>query len=85
VKTTVELPDELLREAKATAARNGQPLRVFVAEALQEKLKHGAQREKPWLRLAGAFSRDPAMRDETRRIQQIIDAEFEQIEPEESS
>jgi hypothetical protein len=82
VKTTIELPDELFREAKATAARRGTALRVFVQEALQEKLaREGARAEptgeKRWpvppLRL------DPA---ETRRIDALIEEAFEQIEPE---
>ena len=35
VKTTVEIPDELFREAKATAARNGSRLQDLVAEGLR--------------------------------------------------
>jgi hypothetical protein len=38
VKTTFDLPDPLLRKAKALAARQGRPLRDFVAEAIDEKL-----------------------------------------------
>jgi hypothetical protein len=38
MKTTIELPDELLREAKATAARRGTALKEYFKEALQEKL-----------------------------------------------
>ena len=35
MRTTVELPDELLRKAKARAALQGRPLKEFVAEALK--------------------------------------------------
>ena len=38
VKTTLDLPDPLLRKARALAARQGQSLREFVAEAIGEKL-----------------------------------------------
>jgi hypothetical protein len=40
VKTTFDLPDPLLREAKALAAQQGRPLRDLVAEAIGEKLEH---------------------------------------------
>ena len=42
MKTTFELPDPLLRQAKAVAARQGRPLREFVAEAIDEKLAQTA-------------------------------------------
>ncbi len=38
MKTTFDLPDPLLRRAKAVAADEGRPLRDFVADALTEKL-----------------------------------------------
>ena len=38
MKTTFDLPDPLLRRAKAVAADQGRPLRDLVAEALSEKL-----------------------------------------------
>ena len=38
MKTTVDIPDELFREAKSRAAREGIKLRELVAEALREKL-----------------------------------------------
>jgi hypothetical protein len=42
VKTTFDLPDPLLRKAKAVAAQQGRPLRDLVAEAIGEKLEHTA-------------------------------------------
>lgn len=39
MKTTFDLPDPLLRKAKAAAADQGRPLRDLVAEALAEKLE----------------------------------------------
>jgi len=38
MKTTFDLPDPLLRRAKAAAADQGRPLRDLVAEALKDKL-----------------------------------------------
>jgi hypothetical protein len=35
MKTTVEIPDDLFREAKATAARNGSKLKDLVADGLR--------------------------------------------------
>lgn len=40
MKTTFDLPDPLLRKAKALAAQQGRPLRDLVAEALGEKLEY---------------------------------------------
>lgn len=39
MKTSFDLPEPLLRRAKALAAEQGRPLRDLVAEALAEKLK----------------------------------------------
>lgn len=39
MKTTFDLSESLLRKAKATAARQGRPLRDLVAEAIDEKLR----------------------------------------------
>ncbi len=38
MKTTFDLPEPLLRRAKAAAANQGRPLRDLVAEAIAEKL-----------------------------------------------
>ena len=47
MKTTFDLPDPLLRKAKAAAADQGRPLRDLVAEALAEKLKTLANAKRP--------------------------------------
>ena len=83
MKTTIELPDALFREAKATAARRGTALKEFFREALAEKLA----------RETGAPVTDAGPRtwpvpppdvpiDELKRIDEIIEEEFEQLEPE---
>lgn len=83
VKTTIELPDDLFREAKATAARKGTALREFVREALVEKL---AREEAPISR-PGGRPRWPVPplsipREEAALIDRAIEEAFEQIEPE---
>jgi len=39
MKTTVDIPDELFRQAKATAARNGFTLKDLVADGLRLVLR----------------------------------------------
>ncbi len=80
MKTTVDLPSTLLREAKACAARQGRTLRAFVAEAMQEKLHAGAPAQKPWMKHFGTLSK---LRKENRRIEKVIEKEFETVEPRE--
>jgi hypothetical protein len=70
MKTTIEIPDELFREAKAEAARRGVSLSVLVAEALRDKVR-------PWM---GAFGGLKHLRKETARVNKIIEAEFGQID-----
>lgn len=81
MKTTLEIPDPIFRRAKAKAAERNIPLRQFVTEALSEKLDgKSVSAEKTWLQLAGKLRH---LRKETARINQIIEEEFEVIEPEE--
>jgi hypothetical protein len=82
VKTTIEIPDRLFRQAKARAAEKGQSLKQLFTEALDEKLSSPAARpgaEPAWMDGFGKLRR---LRRETRRIQKTIDAAFEVIEPE---
>ena len=83
MKTTLEIPDQLFRKAKATAAERGQSLKEFVAEALQDKLTAGRgpspAHEPEWMQ---GFGKLKHLHRETVRVQSIIDEEFEVIEPE---
>jgi hypothetical protein len=87
VKTTIELPDQLFREAKATAARRGTALKQFVQEALQEKLAResgtGILRDapKPWMLVAPS----PFSPEERRLFDEAIEEAFEQIDPDEDN
>ncbi len=81
-KTTVELPDPLLRQAKAVSAQDGISLKQFFTEAVTERLRRrqGVTNAEPaWMQAFGGL-RD--LKQETRRIQKIIDKEFGQIDEE---
>lgn len=80
MKTTLEIPDLIFRRAKAKAAEQGIPLRQFVSDAMAEKLRPGAAgRQAARMKLVGGLRH---LRKETARINQIIEEEFEKIEPE---
>ena len=80
MKTTLEIPDLIFRRAKSVAAERGIPLREFVTEAVKDKLaSEDKTANKPWVKLAGGLRH---LHKETQRINQIIEEEFEQIEPE---
>ncbi len=80
MKTTLEIPDVILSSARARAAELGIPLRQFVTQAVAEKLEtESPSREKAWLRLAGSLRH---LRKKNARINQLIEQEFERIEPE---
>jgi hypothetical protein len=79
MKTTLELPDELFRSAKARAAQEGVSLKEYVASALRDKLGQttGHPDEKPWTKHFGSLAH---LRKESRRIEKIIEEEFEAID-----
>lgn len=83
MKTTLEIPDQVFRRAKAKAAERGQALRTFVTEALQEKLS-GRRGEAPGYRppFMRGFGQLRSLRKETARIQRVIEREFDVVEPE---
>jgi len=78
MKTTVEIPDKLFREAKSAAASQGQTLKTYLNQALQEKLS--APRRSP----SGWPVPPPKLtRGEMARIQAVMNGEFSRIDPEE--
>ena len=84
MRTTIDLPDPLFREVKATAARSGMLLKDYITEALKDKLsKPPNPAAKPWMKFAGIAANDPEMLEELKRIEQIVDENFGQIEEEE--
>ena len=78
MKTTVEIPDALFREAKTAAAGRGLSLKTFLTEALKEKLsKPRRSRRAEW-----PVPPPRVASGEMRRIQSRIDEEFSRIEME---
>ncbi len=81
MKTTLEIPDPVFRRAKSMAAEQGIPLRQFVTDAVEEKVRAKMTGgKKPWVKLAGKLRH---LRKETARINRLMEGEFEKIEPEE--
>jgi hypothetical protein len=78
MKTTLEIPDSVLRSAKARAAEKGISLRQFVTEAVKEKLKTSTCDAKPWMQVVGELRH---LKKETARINRTIEEEFEKIDP----
>lgn len=80
MKTTLEIPDKTFRQAKSKAAQQGIPLRQFITEAVEEKLK-GRQvpASKPWMKHLGRLKH---LRKESKRIDRLIEQTFDVIEPE---
>jgi len=47
MKTTLEIPDPIFRRAKSVAAERGVALRVFITEAVEEKLAAASRTSGP--------------------------------------
>ena len=84
MKTTVELPDALFRQAKALAATQGVTLRRLFTEALEERLRRCSRvnragaADPPWMAGFGALS---DLSGEHRRVLDLIEEEFERRSP----
>lgn len=80
MKTTLDIPDDVIRKAKATAAIKGQSLKDFVTAAVKEKLS----RKKPisieehgWRSVFGKVAHR-----HIREVDAVIRAECSAIDPE---
>jgi len=78
MKSTLEIPDFLFRRAKSLAAERGIPLRQFITEAVQEKLRTTSQ-DKPWMKHLGKLKH---LHHERKQIEQRVKERFERIDPE---
>lgn len=80
MKTTLQLPDQLLRDAKASAAVSHGSLKEFICGAIRDKLrneKKARAQERGWRAVFGrATSR------ETAKIDRVVEAEFSRIDEE---
>jgi hypothetical protein len=82
VKTTISVPDGLFRRAKALAATRGISLKKLFTESLERQLRATPRPLKPaWKKLHGALA---PLRRETGRIDDLVAAEFEQIDAEDA-
>lgn len=79
MKTTLKIPDAIFRRAKSVAAERGIPLRALISEALADKLRADNGSSKPWMT---AFGKLRHLRQESAKVNRIIEKEFEQIEAE---
>jgi len=79
MKTTIEIPDELFRRTKATAALRGESLKDFVTDALRDRLDLQARRaaEVPGWRSVFGRARPEAVES----VDAVIAEEFEQVDP----
>ena len=78
MKTTIEIPEQLLREAKAAAARDGRSLRDLLTAALRDHLQRSeppAPGNEAW-RLVFGKAGPP----EVRAVDEVVSEELEQIE-----
>ena len=82
MKTTLDIPDNIFRQAKARAALRGVSLRQFVTEALEEKVSapssgRSSNAEPSWMQGFGALA---DLRDENRQLEAYISESFEHID-----
>ena len=79
MKTTLDLPDDLFRQAKASAALLGESLKDFFTAALRAHLENQASKTSVtpgWRRVFGQ-----AKPEEVAEIDRIVAEELERIEP----
>jgi hypothetical protein len=80
VKTTIELPDQLLREAKAAAAGEGRSLKDLMIQALRDRLDRSAEARpgaEDWRAVFGG-----AKSSQVKGVDEVVGRDLERIEPE---
>jgi len=84
VKTIIELPDAVHKKAKARARAKGVALNVFLKDTLVAQIDTPEQptSAKPWMHIFDDLKRDSAFHAEIQRINDVIEAEYENVEPE---
>ncbi|HUP46898.1 MAG TPA: type II toxin-antitoxin system VapB family antitoxin [Thermoanaerobaculia bacterium] len=80
MKTTLEIPDELFREAKATAAHRGETLKELVNAALEAHLAENRPRSgrSGWRSVFGLA--DPK---QVALVDRVVARELEHVDPSE--
>ena len=77
MKTTIDLPDDLFRKAKATAALRGESLKSLISTALRHELERVAagSGEPGWRRLYGV-----ATPEQVAEVDLIVGKELAQVD-----
>jgi hypothetical protein len=78
MKTTLELPEDLFRQAKATAALRGESLKEFVTAALRVHLEEHLGAEAPMRGWRRVFGR--AQAQDVNEVDRIISEELENVD-----
>ncbi len=75
VKTTIDLPETLLRTAKATAALRGESMKTFIRRAVEEHCRQPRKAQPGWKAVLGK-----ADRKAIGALDEVIEAEFSTID-----
>lgn len=81
MKTTIDIPDDLFRQSKATAAMRGETLRDFVTAALRDRLERQPSQIAPPTGWRSVFGR--ARAEEVAPVDQRIEEALERVDPRE--
>lgn len=76
MRTSVDIPDDLLRKAKVHAAEHGKTLRQLIVHGLEIQVVPASDSPR-WLPLFGMLSEH---KDEIQKMQKEIDEEFSKID-----
>jgi hypothetical protein len=80
MRTTIDMPDDLFRRTKATAALAGETIKEFVTAAVRERLERQASGSAQSIGWRVAFGM--ARIEETDQVDRIIQADLEEVNPE---
>lgn len=79
MKTTIDVPDDILKAAKATAALRGASLKDFVTEALEEHLKREDEENPTGVGWRAVFGL--ARPSEVDSVDRIVEEGLEGVDP----
>jgi hypothetical protein len=78
VKTTIDLPDELLRHAKAAAAREGRSLKDLLTESLRDRLARSAEARPGDEAWRAVFGRAKAA--QVKAVDEVVRRDLERVD-----
>lgn len=82
MKTTIDIPDSLLREAKIVAAREQITLRAVVTRALEEEFTRLGYRDTPQPAWRKSFGTLRDLRGSLARVDTAVAETFEKVDKE---